>query len=152
MKEIEYWTSNHPLYKDGLRIKFYQNGLPYIKVGETVAIFSVNKFMEWLEEGYISSIKKIEVTIDHIIETVCEHEGVNKDAIYGPARKRELVEARQIAQFIAKKLTSWTNTYIGWHIGGKDRTTVIYSYKEITNRCKIYPEWENKIKSIISKI
>lgn len=44
------------------------------------------------------------ITIDDIITTVCKHFGLENAAIHTKSRKREVVQARQIAMYLAKTI------------------------------------------------
>ena len=44
------------------------------------------------------------ITIDDIITTVCKHFGLENAAIHTKSRKREVVQARQIAMYLAKNI------------------------------------------------
>ena len=68
-------------------------------------------------------------------------------------RKREIVQARQIAMFFAKNLTKSSLATIGTSIGGKDHATVLHACKTVNNLLetdkgfRVYiDEIENKLK------
>ena len=71
------------------------------------------------------------VTIDDIINTVCKHFGLETAAIHTKSRKREVVQARQIAMFLAKNHTDFSTAKIGTLIGNKDHATVLHACKTI---------------------
>lgn len=74
------------------------------------------------------------ITIDDIIDTVCKHFSIDTSAIYTKSRKREVVQARQVSMYLAKKYTDSSNSKIGAQIGDKDHATVIHAYKTIKDR------------------
>ena len=55
--------------------------------------------------------------IQSILDTVCQYFGVTSDQMQSASRKREIVQARQIAMYFASKLTEETLTTIGTTIG-----------------------------------
>ena len=69
------------------------------------------------------------ITIDDIITTVCKHFGLENAAIHTKSRKREVVQARQIAMYLAKKHTDFSTAKIGTLIGNKDHATVLHACK-----------------------
>ena len=71
------------------------------------------------------------VTIDDIIQTVCKHYGLDTSAIHTKSRKREVVQARQIAMYLAKNYTDLSASKIGHLIGNKDHATVLYACKNV---------------------
>ena len=83
-------------------------------------------------KGYISLYQK-EITIDHIIDTICEQMGVDKQRLLSAERTREVAIARQIAMYLAKQLTKVPLTAIGTALGGRNHATVLHSCKTITN-------------------
>jgi chromosomal replication initiator protein len=48
-------------------------------------------------------------------------------------RKREVVQARQIAMFFAKNMTKSSLATIGMHCGGKDHATVLHACRTVNN-------------------
>lgn len=77
------------------------------------------------------------ITIDDIINTVCQHFGLDTSAIHTKSRKREVVQARQIAMYLAKHNTELSTAKIGTLIGGKDHATVIHACKTIKEQQEV---------------
>ncbi len=71
------------------------------------------------------------VTIDDIINTVCKHFGLENTVIHTKSRKREVVQARQIAMYLAKNNTDFSTAKIGSLIGRKDHATVLHACKTV---------------------
>ena len=152
IRSIKYYTKTHPLFRDGLEIKFFSNGLPYLKVDEVVNVFSFNKFWVWLEKKYISTSQKKQPDIDRMFKVICTKMGLNEDAVQGSNRKRELVRARQIGHYLAEKHTDESLSDIGYKIGRKSHCTVLHSKKTIEGFMEIYPTWRDKIIEIENAI
>ncbi len=83
-------------------------------------------------KSYVSLYQK-EITIDHIIETVCEHMSVDKERLNSQERTREVAIARQLAMYLAKQHTKAPLASIGAAIGGRNHATVLHSCKTISN-------------------
>ena len=81
---------------------------------------------------YVSVYQK-EVTIDQIIDVVCEQMNVDRERMASSERTREVAIARQLAMFLAKKHTKQPLTNIGAAIGGRNHATVLHSCKTISN-------------------
>lgn len=77
------------------------------------------------------------ITIDGIIETVCNHFEVDASIIHTKSRKREVVQVRQIAMYLAKKHTDSSSSKIGQLIGGKDHATVLHACKIVKELCEV---------------
>ena len=93
-----------------------------------------------------------EVSIDYIQKVVSDYFNLPIELMKSKTRKREVVQARQIAMFFAKSLTKSSLATIGMHCGGKDHATVLHACKTVNNlmetdkRFKIYvDELEKKI-------
>ena len=74
-----------------------------------------------------------EVSIDYIQKVVCDYFNLNIELLESKTRKREVVQARQIAMFFAKQMTKASLASIGAHCGGKDHATVLHACKTVNN-------------------
>ncbi len=74
-----------------------------------------------------------EVSIDLIQKIVCDYFKVSINLVNSSTRKREIVQARQLAMFFAKKHTKASLQNIGIHCGNKDHATVLYACKTVNN-------------------
>tara|TARA_R110002049_G_scaffold197096_2_gene366767 strand:+ start:3747 stop:5180 length:1434 start_codon:yes stop_codon:yes gene_type:complete len=93
-----------------------------------------------------------EVSIDYIQKVVCDYFDLPIELLKSKTRKREVVQARQIAMFFAKRMTKSSLANIGMHCGGKDHATVLHACKTVNNlvetdkRFRVYiDELEKKI-------
>lgn len=76
---------------------------------------------------------KHEITIDYIQKIVCDYFNMTSDSLQSKTRKREIVQARQIAMFFSKSLTKSSLASIGAQIGQKDHATVLHACKTVNN-------------------
>lgn len=83
-------------------------------------------------KAYVSLYQK-EVTIEHIIEVVCDYMSIDKERLNSSERTREVAIARQLAMYLAKQYTKSPLTAIGMAIGGRNHATVLHSCKTISN-------------------
>jgi chromosomal replication initiator protein len=74
-----------------------------------------------------------EITIDYITKTVCDYFNLPIDSLIVNTRKRETVQARQIAMYFSKSLTKSSLASIGSQIGGKDHATVLHACRTVAN-------------------
>ncbi len=74
-----------------------------------------------------------ELTIEYIQKVVCEYFNMPADSLQSKTRKREVVQARQIAMFFCKTLTKSSLATIGAHIGKMDHATVLHAWKTVHN-------------------
>ena len=69
-----------------------------------------------------------ELTIDRVQEAVCEYFNISRDTLQSPSRKRQIVQARQIAMYLCRSyISSCSLSTIGAEIGGKDHATVLHA-------------------------
>ncbi|MGM9705979.1 MAG: chromosomal replication initiator protein DnaA [Prevotella sp.] len=104
-----------------------------------------------LAERVIKRAVKIDdkpLTVDDILENVCNHYNVTPAAVNSRSRKRDYVVARQVAIYLAQKYTKMPASRIGKLIGGRDHSTVIYSCSQVEQRMKIDHNFSDEIVSI----
>lgn len=88
------------------------------------------------------------ITIDEIIEKVCAHYKMSQDVIHSRSRKRDVVNARQIAMFLAKKYTDESSSRIGQYIGQRDHATVIHACKSIQGQYEVDKNFQVELEEV----
>jgi chromosomal replication initiator protein len=83
-------------------------------------------------DKFIKSTNR-EVTIDYIQKVVCDYFNIPIDSIQSRTRKREIVQARQLTMYFAKKMTKSSLAIIGLQCGNKDHATVLHACKTVAN-------------------
>lgn len=104
-----------------------------------------------LAERVIKRAVKIDdnpLTIDDILDSVCNHFEVTIAAVNGRSRKREYVEARQVSMYLAQKYTKMPASRIGKLMGGRDHSTVIHSCSKVEKRLEVDKLFLDEIASI----
>ena len=92
------------------------------------------------------------ITIEEIIEKVCAHYNLDESAIHTKTRKREIVQARQIAMYLAKKHTDHSSSKIGQLIGNRDHATVLHACKIMKDLVEVDKSFKNEVAEIESTI
>jgi chromosomal replication initiator protein len=92
--------------------------------------------------------KKGEVSIEEIIKVISGKLNIKISDIKAHNKNKNIVFARQIAMYLARKLTNNSFPDIGQKIGGRDHSTVIYANNKILNGIKADP----KLKILIQEI
>lgn len=100
----------------------------------------------------IAKQTKREITIDYIQKVVCDYFDMNVEVLQSKTRKREIVQARQIAMYFSKNLTNSSLSTIGSQIGGKDHATVLHAYKTVNNLVETNKEFRSYIGDIEKKL
>ncbi len=80
---------------------------------------------------HVISHERKELSVEHIQKLVADHFKVPENALRAKTRKQEIVLPRQIAMYLAKKMTRASLKTIGLHFGGRDHTTIIHACKTI---------------------
>ena len=86
--------------------------------------------------------------INKILRTVCVYYAVDLKDVLKKSRLRETVQTRQIAHYMCKKHTRYSDSVIGFDIGMKDRCTVIYSHSAVEDRLS----WDKQFKLEIEEL
>lgn len=88
------------------------------------------------------------VTVEDIIEKVCEYYKVDTSTIHTKTRKREVVQVRQVAMYLAKKHTDTSSSKIGQMIGKKDHATVLHACKIVKDQVDVDKAFKAEIDEI----
>ena len=96
---------------------------------------------------YVQLTQK-EITIDHIIDVVCEHQNIDRTRLNSTERTRDVAQSRQIAMYLAKLHTKAPLTAIGSAIGGRNHATVLHSCKAITNLIETDKNFRRQVEEI----
>ncbi len=106
--------------------------------------------LELAREMLRDIIKETHVSlgVEQIQQIVCEYFSIPEDLVRARTRKREVVQARQVAMYFAKQFTKHSLKTIGLHFGGRDHSTVIHAIQSIENQV----ETEIKFREIVEEI
>ncbi|MGM0375685.1 MAG: chromosomal replication initiator protein DnaA [Bacteroidota bacterium] len=89
-----------------------------------------------------------EITVEQIQQKVCDFYGLDTNALQSKTRKREIVQARQVAMYFSKNLTSSSLSAIGSIIGRRDHATVLHACKAVKNLKETNTEFKHQLKEI----
>ncbi|MBI5471827.1 MAG: chromosomal replication initiator protein DnaA, partial [Ignavibacteriae bacterium] len=73
---------------------------------------------------------------------------IPEDLLRAKTRKQEIVNARQIAMYLAKELTNSSLKTIGLHFGGRDHSTVIHAYQCVEDQMKLDSKFRGNVEQI----
>jgi chromosomal replication initiator protein len=90
------------------------------------------------------------VTLDlpTIQRTVADYFRIPTDLLNARTRKREIVEARQVAMFFSKQLTNRSLQYIGEGFGGRDHSTVIHACQVVQDRSDVEVAFRDNLAAV----
>ncbi|MFW5804173.1 MAG: chromosomal replication initiator protein DnaA, partial [bacterium] len=93
-----------------------------------------------------------EISIDYIQKVVCNYFNIGVDMLQSKTRKREIVQARQVAMFFSKNLTKSSLATIGSQIGNKDHATVLHACKTVNNLLDTDKSFKRQMEEIEKKL
>lgn len=93
-----------------------------------------------------------EISIDYIQKVICDYFGLSSDAIHSKTRKREIVQARQLAMYFAKKHTKSSLATIGLQCGNKDHATVLHACRTVNNLIETDKQFRIYVEELDKKI
>jgi chromosomal replication initiator protein len=100
------------------------------------------------EQIEIKKASTVENLIQIIQDEIEKYFGLKPGSIQIRRRKRKIVEARQIAHWIACHYKLGTNSFIGKTFGNVDNSTVIYSKRTVNNLLKTDAVYRASFKDI----
>ena len=78
--------------------------------------------------------EKSDLTIDKVQSVVCEYFNITREALLSKTRKRQIVQARQIAMYISRNhIENCSLSTIGMELGGKDHATVLHACTTVSD-------------------
>lgn len=102
-------------------------------------------------EKFVKCEKK-EISISNIQKVICEYFNISIDLLNSKTRRREIVQARQLAMHFAKKHTKSSLATIGLHCGNRDHATVLHACRTVKNLIEIDKKFRTYAEEIERKI
>ena len=93
-----------------------------------------------------------EITVEVIMDETATYFGFSVEQLRSPTRTRSLVNARQIAMYLARELTPLSLPKIGEAFGGRDHTTVMHANRKIQALIKERPSTFEQIQELTGLI
>jgi len=110
-----------------------------------------------LAEGIMENLigeAKTDIDIDKVQRSVCEYFNITRDELLSKSRKRQIVQARQIAMYLCRSLISNVSlSTIGIETGGKDHATVLHACMmvgDLMDTDKNFKKYVSDIESILA--
>lgn len=98
--------------------------------------------------GNIVGEQKNDITIDKVQKAVCEYFNITRDTLLSKSRKRQIVQARQIAMYMSRNLINCSLATIGSEIGGKDHATVLHACTTVSDLMSIDKTFKQYVSDI----
>lgn len=91
------------------------------------------------------------ISIDIIQKVIADNYQISVSELKGKKKDKKYAFPRQIAIYIARKITEISYTELGNEFG-KDHSTIMHNYEKIENQIKVDPNLESKIQILIREI
>ncbi|HTR80461.1 MAG TPA: chromosomal replication initiator protein DnaA [Bacteroidota bacterium] len=92
------------------------------------------------------------ITVEEIQRLVAEFFDIPPDLLRAKTRKQEIVNARQVAMYLAKEMTNCSLKTIGLHFGGRDHSTVIHAYQSVEDQVKLDSKYRDTLQLVRKRI
>lgn len=93
-----------------------------------------------------------EISIDYIQKIVCDYFEIPIDQINSKTRRREIVQARQLAMYFSRKHTKLSLASIGDACGNKDHATVLHASKTVENLLETDKQFRQHVEELDKRI
>ncbi len=97
---------------------------------------------------YISTNESRRLTMNDIINTVCEYYSVTIEDINSKKRSQDIVHPRQVATWLCRNLTESSQDQVGRAVGNRDHSTVINSINKINEEISAGTSTKTEIEEI----
>ncbi len=103
--------------------------------------------------GKIVGEQENDISIELISKFVCEYFNITREMMLSKSRKRQIVQARQIAMYECRNLLqNCSLSTIGAELGGKDHATVLHAcstVQDLMSTDKLFRQWVDDIENMI---
>ncbi|MEO2162880.1 MAG: chromosomal replication initiator protein DnaA [bacterium] len=91
-------------------------------------------------------------TMDDIISAVTGKFGVKLSELQSKRRTKSITHPRQVAMFLARRITRHSLEEIGGFFGGRDHSTVIYAVDRVAKAVRSDPEVREQVESLLGRL
>lgn len=91
-------------------------------------------------------VSERQVSIEDVLSTVANQFGVKVSDLKGSRKTREVSHPRQVAMYLARRLTRSSFPEIGRSFGGKDHSTVVKGVKKVEELLRENPELAEQVR------
>ena len=91
-------------------------------------------------------------TVVEVRKQVAKYFGTEERSLVSKSRASNVVLARQVAMYIARKLTGYSLSAIGAEFGGRDHSTVSYAIRRVDQACKNELVFDAEIQELIRSL
>jgi chromosomal replication initiation ATPase DnaA len=71
------------------------------------------------------------IKIHRVLKVTAKHYGTTPDELVSDRRTRPLVHCRQVAMYVARKMTGRSTPVIAYYMGNRDHTTILHGVRVV---------------------
>jgi len=94
-----------------------------------------------------------DISLSNVQKSVCDYFNITREDFQSKSRKRQIVQARQIAMYLSRKLISNCSlSTIGSEMGGKDHATVLHActtVSDLISTDRVFKKYVSDIESML---
>lgn len=98
--------------------------------------------------AYLVEAKPSPPSLEQIVRLVCDEMGISPEELTSSSRRGEVVQARQVAVFLARETTGESWTRIAEALGRTDHTTVLHAYRQLQQRLRRDPILRERVQRL----
>lgn len=102
--------------------------------------------------GNLVKNQQKEISVDYIQNIVCDYFKIPIEKVQSKTRKRDIVQARQLAMYFSKLYTNESLQNIGTQIGKRDHATVLHAFKTVKNLSETDKVFKGYVEDLRKKI
>ncbi len=91
-------------------------------------------------------------TMDDIISAVTSKYGVKLSELQSKRRTKSITHPRQVAMFLARRITRHSLEEVGGFFGGRDHSTVIYAVDRVSKAVRSDPEVRKQVEGLLGRL
>lgn len=92
------------------------------------------------------------ITVNNIMDAVCEEFGVTTEQILSLSRQKEVVQARQVGMYLTRKMLNKSLIEIGNCFGGRTHATVLHAISCVKDEMSVAPVFNRQVKRLESRL
>lgn len=100
----------------------------------------------------LTSMQTPSLTVDKIMDVVCNYYKVKKADLIGKKKNKEIVDPRQICIYLITELLDVPLMTIGNAFGGRDHTTIMHARDKIAQNIKVDRSLKTNVEDLIAMI
>ncbi len=107
---------------------------------------------EVLEREYGVGTEPRKPNLEDIMKGVATYFSLSTDDLVSRNRTQEISNARQVAMYLAREMTSLSYSSIGLRFGGRDHSTAIHACNKVEDQLEVQQQFDEKLEKVRSAV